>query len=75
MKTKKRDKRRSINPQFITTISLVVVLCYMAIDMYLASMPDIARYFETSYSKVQLSLTFYLFSMAIGQLFFGPVVD
>lgn len=54
MKTKKRDKRRSINPQFITTISLVVVLCYMAIDMYLASMPDIARYFETSYSKVQL---------------------
>lgn len=75
MKTKKRDKRRSINPQFITTISLVVVLCYMAIDMYLASMPDIARYFETSYSKVQLSLTFYLFSMAIGQLFFGPIID
>src|SRR5574344_3024920 len=47
----------------------------MAIDMYLASMPDIARYFETSYSKVQLSLTFYLFSMAIGQLFFGPIID
>ncbi len=70
-----KKQRRSINPQFITTISLVVVLCYMAIDMYLASMPDIARYFETSYSKVQLSLTFYLFSMAIGQLFFGPIID
>lgn len=75
IETKKRAKRRSINPQFVTTISLVVVLCYMAIDMYLASMPDIARYFETSYSKVQLSLTFYLFSMAIGQLFFGPIID
>lgn len=75
IETKKRARRRSINPQFITTISLVVVLCYMAIDMYLASMPDIARYFETSYSKVQLSLTFYLFSMAIGQLFFGPIID
>ncbi|OCL94462.1 Bcr/CflA family efflux MFS transporter [Arcobacter porcinus] len=68
-------KKRLINPKFITTISLIVILCYMAIDMYLASMPDIATYFQTSYAKVQLSLTFYLFALGIGQLFFGPLID
>ncbi|PUE67191.1 multidrug effflux MFS transporter [Arcobacter lacus] len=68
-------KKRLINFKFILTIALIEVLCYMAIDMYLASMPNIASYFGTSYSKVQLTLTFYLFSMGIGQLFFGPIID
>ncbi|MDN5055177.1 multidrug effflux MFS transporter [Aliarcobacter butzleri] len=68
-------KKRLINFKFILTIALIEVLCYMAVDMYLASMPNIASYFGTSYSKVQLSLTFYLFSMGIGQLFFGPIID
>lgn len=47
----------------------------MAIDFYLASMPHIATFFETSYSNIQLSLTFFLFAMGIGQLFFGPIID
>ncbi|MDK2042124.1 Bcr/CflA family efflux MFS transporter [Aliarcobacter butzleri] len=68
-------KKRLINFKFILTIALIEVLCYMAVDMYLASMPNIASYFRTSYSKVQLTLTFYLFSMGIGQLFFGPIID
>ena len=68
-------KKRLINFKFILTIALIEVLCYMAVDMYLASMPNIASYFGTSYSKVQLTLTFYLFSMGIGQLFFGPIID
>ena len=45
------------------TIAIIEILCYMAVDMYLASMTDISEYFGTSYSKVQLSLTFYLFAM------------
>ena len=68
-------KKRLISVRFIMTIALIEILCYMAVDMYLASMPDIAEHFGTSYSKVQLSLTFYLFAMGIGQLFFGPVID
>lgn len=68
-------KKRLINFRFILTIALVEILCYMAIDMYLASMPHIAIYFETSYSVIQLSLTFFLFTMGIGQLFFGPIID
>jgi len=68
-------KNSAITFKFIITISLVGMLCYIGVDMYLASMTDIARYFETSYAKVQLSLTFYLFAMGIGQLFFGPIID
>lgn len=72
---KKIKKKRFINPKFIFTISIIEILCYMTVDLYLASMPDIAKYFGTSYAKVQLSLTFYLFAMGIGQLFFGPIID
>ncbi|MBP6164226.1 MULTISPECIES: multidrug effflux MFS transporter [Aliarcobacter] len=68
-------KKRLINFKFIMTIAIIEILCYMAVDMYLASMTDISEYFGTSYSKVQLSLTFYLFAMGIGQLFFGPIID
>lgn len=68
-------KRRLISFKFIMTIAIIEILCYMAVDMYLASMTDIAAFFETPYSKVQLSLTFYLFAMGIGQLFFGPIID
>lgn len=68
-------KKRLINFKFIFTIALIEVLCYMAVDFYLASMPHIATYFETSYSNIQLSLTFFLFAMGIGQLFFGPIID
>ncbi len=68
-------KKRVINCRFIMTIAIIEILCYMAVDMYLASMTDIAAFFESSYSKVQLSLTFYLFAMGIGQLFFGPIID
>ncbi len=68
-------EKRLINFKFIMTIAIIEILCYMAVDMYLASMTDISEYFGTSYSKVQLSLTFYLFAMGIGQLFFGPIID
>ncbi|MBL3519147.1 Bcr/CflA family efflux MFS transporter [Arcobacter lanthieri] len=68
-------KKRLISFKFIMTIAIIEILCYMAVDMYLASMTDIATFFESSYSKVQLSLTFYLFAMGIGQLFFGPIID
>ncbi len=68
-------KKRVINCRFIMTIAIIEILCYVAVDMYLASMTDIAAFFESSYSKVQLSLTFYLFAMGIGQLFFGPIID
>lgn len=47
----------------------------LAIDTYLASMPDVARDLQTSVSAVQLTLTGFLVGMAIGPLFAGPISD
>ncbi len=38
-------KKRLINFKFIMTIAIIEILCYMAVDMYLASMTDISEYF------------------------------
>jgi DHA1 family bicyclomycin/chloramphenicol resistance-like MFS transporter len=46
-----------------------------AVDMYLSSLPEIARDYDASFASVQLSLTFFLLAMGAGQLLFGPFVD
>jgi DHA1 family bicyclomycin/chloramphenicol resistance-like MFS transporter len=46
-----------------------------SIDMYLPGFPAIAESLNTSISNVQLSLTSYLVGIAIGQLFYGPLLD
>ncbi|MEX2512306.1 MAG: multidrug effflux MFS transporter [Cyclobacteriaceae bacterium] len=46
-----------------------------SVDMYLPAFPSIAEALKTDISKVQLSLTSYLIGIAIGQLFYGPLLD
>lgn len=46
-----------------------------AVDMYLSSLPEIARDYDASFASVQLTLTFFLLAMGAGQLLFGPFVD
>ena len=46
-----------------------------SVDMYLPAFPAIAQSLGTSIAKVQLSLTSYLVGIAIGQLFYGPLLD
>lgn len=46
-----------------------------AVDMYLSSLPEIARDYDASFTSVQLTLTFFLLAMGAGQLLFGPIVD
>jgi MFS transporter, DHA1 family, multidrug resistance protein len=44
-------------------------------DMYLPSLPDIARQLGASTAQVQLTISAYLFGFAIGQILYGPVSD
>ena len=44
-------------------------------DVYLPAFPQMQQYFGTSVSLVQLSLTFGMLGLALGQLFLGPVSD
>ena len=57
------------------SLALVAVLGPAGIDMYLASMPAMARELHTSYANVQLSLTVFLLAMGMGQLLCGPLTD
>jgi DHA1 family bicyclomycin/chloramphenicol resistance-like MFS transporter len=44
-------------------------------DMYLPSLPDIARIFDVSAAQVQLTISSYLVGFAVGQLIYGPLSD
>src|SRR5882757_3834526 len=44
-------------------------------DMYLPSLPDIARQLTASIAQVQLTISAYLIGFAVGQIFYGPISD
>src|SRR3954465_8313810 len=44
-------------------------------DMYLPSLPDIARQLSASTAQVQLTISAYLIGFAVGQIVYGPVSD
>lgn len=44
-------------------------------DMYLPSLPDIARLLNASTAQVQLTISSYLIGFAVGQIVYGPVSD
>lgn len=47
----------------------------LSLDMYLPSLPGLARDLGSSASQAQLSLTFCLLGLAVGQLLAGPLSD
>ncbi len=44
-------------------------------DMYLPSLPDLARQLHASTAQVQFTISAYLIGFAVGQIFYGPVSD
>ncbi len=46
-----------------------------AIDMYLPAFPQIAADLQTTAPKIAFSLSSYLVGMAVGQIFYGPLLD
>lgn len=59
----------------IAMLAAVLVVGEMATDMFLSSLPTLAFFFDTSTSRVQLTLSVYLFGFALAQLFYGPLSD
>ena len=46
-----------------------------AIDMYLPAFPGIAAALHTSTAQISLSISSYFAGLAVGQLFYGPLLD
>ncbi len=47
----------------------------LTVDMYLASMPDIARLLTATPAQVQLTISVYLVGYAAGQMLYGALSD
>lgn len=61
--------------QIILILGALATISPLSIDMYLPGFPAIANDLNTTIANVQLSLTSYFVGIAIGQLFYGPLLD
>ena len=59
----------------IILLSLLSSVAPMGVDTYLPSIPDIAKSFDVSIHKIELSLSIFLIGFSIGQVFGGPISD
>lgn len=59
----------------LVLLALLTAIGPLSTDMYLPSLPGIARYFSASLSDVQLTLSAFLAGFAGGQLIYGPLAD
>ncbi len=53
----------------------VTALGPLALNIFIPAMPGVAAVFATDYGTIQLTLTLYLFGVAVAQLFMGPLSD
>lgn len=67
--------QRSAHFGLIFILGLLSMLMPLAIDMYLPSMPTIARDFGVTEGDVQMTLNSYLIGFAARQLVYGPMAD
>lgn len=68
-----RDK--SAHRRFILILGAISALGPLSIDMYLPSLPAIARDLHADTASVQMTATAYFIGLAFGQLVYGPISD
>lgn len=54
---------------------MLVLFSPLAIDIYLPALPLISETFHVKHAYAQGTITWFLFSMGVGQLFAGPLAD
>jgi len=59
----------------IILLSVLSSVAPMGVDTYLPSIPNIAKSFDVSIHKIELSLSIFLIGFSIGQVFGGPLSD
>lgn len=63
-------------PLYIILILTPFVFSYaFGLDIYIPVLPEMTRIFNTTPSMVQLTMSLFLFTIGIGQLFIGPLSD
>src|SRR5580692_2872800 len=59
----------------IVILGALSTISPFAIDMYLPAFPEMASALHTSTARISLSLASYFAGLAVGQLFYGPLLD
>jgi MFS transporter, DHA1 family, multidrug resistance protein len=62
-------------PSILAPAMVLVLFPPLGIDLYLPSLPGLARDFGASVHEGQLTLSVFVFMLGFGQLFIGPVSD
>lgn len=60
---------------FLVTLTLMSMAGLVGSDLYLPTLPLIGIVFNQSAHTMQLTLGIYLFGLAVGQIFLGPLTD
>jgi len=63
-----------LRPSLLILIA-VSMINPLGINIYLPSMPSMSAVFQTSIANVQLTLSLYLFAVAVAQIVIGPLSD
>lgn len=69
------EKRRNTKIYLLIMVGIISAFGPFVTDFYLPSFPAISKYFHTTDSLVQLSLTAGMVGLAFGQLIIGPLSD
>ncbi|NHB96130.1 Bcr/CflA family multidrug efflux MFS transporter [Photorhabdus stackebrandtii] len=69
------QQQRSSYLGLILILGLLSMLMPLAIDMYLPSLPTVAKDFGVDSGRVQMTLSSYILGFAIGQMVYGPMAD
>ena len=59
----------------ILTLGILTAIGSISIDMYLPAFDVMAGYFKVPLAHIETTVTLFLFGMAFGQIFIGPVSD
>jgi MFS transporter, DHA1 family, multidrug resistance protein len=62
-------------PPHIATLILIAGLAALSLNIFLPSLPTMARHFGVPYDLMQLSVSAYLATTALMQIFIGPLSD
>lgn len=67
------DKNTSI--YVILTLGILTAIGSISIDMYLPAFNVMADYFKVPLARMETTVSWFLFGMAFGQIFIGPISD
>lgn len=66
--------RPAVSPHIVTLV-MAAAVGPLAMNVFLPSLPGMARHFDSDYAVMQLAVSFYLAATALLQLFIGPASD